>query len=204
MPLRLPPRPVFPQNSMRRSRPEFPPGRFRSAINCASEKSFRSACDRLNPTRCEVRRSTCRGIEAWNISRNRERRAGRKPEGRTYTFLPKTAKRVRPAIRQGKSRHPAAKKEKERNPRMAKRTPQQRLKDLELKANRLRLAISKSERSRDAHGKIVVAVALLAEANDDAAFADKVSDICKRRVTRPHDIRDLPGWITEKWKKAAA
>ena len=79
---------------------------------------------------------------------------------------------------------------------MAWRTLEQRLASAQLQANRLDRIIKKSERSRDARKKIVIAGAMLAEARDDGDFEQRIKSVARRRVTRPEDVAVIAEWLS--------
>lgn len=79
---------------------------------------------------------------------------------------------------------------------MAWRTAGQRLAAAQLQANRLERIIKKSERSRDARKKIVIAGAMLAEARDNGQFEILIKSIARRRVTRPEDVAVIAEWLS--------
>ena len=77
-----------------------------------------------------------------------------------------------------------------------RRTLQQQLAAAEAKAAKLRDALSKKARSEDAHRKIVIGVAVIAETMADREFAERIRGILRKRVTRPHDLAVLSEWLT--------
>ena len=77
-----------------------------------------------------------------------------------------------------------------------RKTLQQQLAATEAKAARLREALTKKVRSEDAHRKIVIAVAVLAETKEDREFAERIRGILRKRVTRRHDMDVLSEWLS--------
>jgi len=77
-----------------------------------------------------------------------------------------------------------------------RKTLQQQLAATEAKAAKLREALTKRARSEDAHRKIVIAVAVLAETNEDREFAERIRGVLRKRVTRPHDMAVLSEWLS--------
>jgi hypothetical protein len=79
---------------------------------------------------------------------------------------------------------------------MAWRTTEQRLAEVQLRANRLERIIKKSARSRDTRKKIVIAGAMLAEARVDGVLDERMKEIARRRVTRPEDLDVIAEWLS--------
>ena len=77
-----------------------------------------------------------------------------------------------------------------------RRTLQQQLAAAEAKAAKLREALTKKARSEDAHRKIVIGVAIIAETMADPEFAERIRGILRKRVTRPHDLAVLSEWLS--------
>ena len=77
-----------------------------------------------------------------------------------------------------------------------RRTLQQQVAAAEAKTAKLREALRKKERSEDAHRKIIIAVAVIAETMADPDFAGRIRGILRKRVTRKHDLDVLSEWLS--------